>query len=173
MPAPNQSTFDGNPNANPPTTAGYRPGADDFDGAQLENADNNFDPRYVPSAPRFNTDALTIVSCGRMIPWASISVTGGATPSIAFWRVAANQITGGSGTSGSPFTLTRNGAGDISITYSAALFPSPMGQPHATLNVQLGAHEYAIGALNISNGVRVTTVTDAALTDMNFTVDLF
>lgn len=173
MPSPGQSTFDGNPNLETPTTQGYRPGADDFDGCALEDLPGgNPNPAYMPTAALYNTYGLLLVSVGRMIAWGSCSIIGGAVPSLAYWRVAANNITNGSGTSGSPFTVTRNSAGNLSITYPTGTFPAPMGQPRAFLNVAApGNHNYSITAINIPNGVQVVTLQDGVPTDLNCSVD--
>jgi hypothetical protein len=168
MPAPGCSTFDGNPNSSPAVTAGYRPGAADFNGAALTNLGSNPpNPATMPTAELLNTDSLQLVSVSRMVPFAAISVTPGSSPSTAYYRTAANNI------ASNPFTITRNAAGDYSITYPTGTFPAPVSQPTATLNAQLGAHTYAIGAVNITNGVRVTTVVDGALADVPFTVNLY
>jgi hypothetical protein len=175
MPSPGQSTFDGNPNLQVPTTQGYRPGDGDFDGAAFQNLSGTAgtpNPTVIPSANLFNTFCKQLESCSRMIPFASVSVLGGGAPSIAFWRVAANLITSGSGTSGSPFTVTRNSVGNLSIIYPAGIFPGPMAQPDGALNLVLGAHNYSIGFVNITNGVQVTTTQDGVLTDLSFTVNM-
>jgi hypothetical protein len=54
-------------------------------------------------------------------------------------------------------------------------FPAPVSQPSAHLNLASGlaSAEYAVSAVNITNGVRVTTSLNGALTDLNFSVDIF
>jgi hypothetical protein len=174
MPAPGQSTFDGNPNLPTPTTQGYRPGAPDFNGAALVDLNTNpANAGTMPTSALLNTDSLQLVSVSRMIPWGAFDLIAGATPTLAFWRNAANNITSGSGTSGSPFTVTRNAAGDYSVTWATGQYPAPVGQPRATLNAVLGAHNYGVGVTNITNGVRVTTTIDGALADINVGVDIF
>lgn len=168
MPAPGQSTFDGNPNTSPATTTPYRPGTADFNGAALVDDPVYVpDPSTMPTAELFNTIAFLAISACKMIPSGFISVNAGATPTVAFWGTAANNITS------NPFTVTRTAAGNYSITWTAGTFPSPAAQPNASLNIALGAHNYGIGAVNITNGVQVTTTQDAALTDLNFTVWIF
>ncbi len=167
MPAPNQSTFDGNPNANPPTTSGYRPGLPDFNGAALtDDTQNPPDPQTMPVSFVWNTFAYLIVSICRMIPCASFALTPGVSPSILWWFTAALNI------ASNPFAITRNGAGDYSVTWAANLFPV-QGSPKAYLNSLQGAHNVGIQAQNITNGVRIQTVQDAVLTDLPFTVDVF
>lgn len=167
-PAPGSSTFDGNPNTNPPTTTPYRPGLADFNGAQLAN-DPIFvpDPSTMPTAPLFNTYGYLLTSVGKMIPVAMISINAGASPTVAFWTTAANNI------ASNPFTTTRTAAGNYNITAAANTFPAPIAQSDANLNVVLGAHNYAIGCVNIANGVQVTTTQDGVLTDLNFTVRFY
>lgn len=170
MPAPGQSTFDGNPNANPPTIVGYRPGLPDFNGGALTD-DGRFppDPSTMPTAALFNTIAAMLVSLGRASHVGGFAITAGASPVMSSWWAAGNNIASGS----NPFSITKNGPGDYSITWPAGLFPTT-GQPHAWLNVQLtGGHSVSIGAVWIANGVRVTTTQDTTLTDLNFSVALF
>lgn len=165
MSAPNQSPFDGNPTLG--ITAGYRPTLNDFNGAALEDdAVNPPDPQTMPCAPVLNTTGYTIVSLGKMVPCANFAVTPGVSPAILSWVTAALNIVS------DPFTPSRNGAGDYSITFPANTFPI-QGQPKAHLNVQLGNHNYSIGVVSITNGVRVTTTQDGVLTDLPFSVDLF
>lgn len=169
MPAGGISTFDGNPNLAIPTTQGYRPGDADFNGAALQDlgkAPPN--PATMPTAALYNTYSKQLESVSRMIPYAVASVIAAVSPSIPFWRVAANNVTS------NPFTLTRVGTGNYQLTLTnPALFPSAVGQATASLNVVLGAHNYAIGVVNISNGVHITTTEDGVLTDLNFTAELF
>lgn len=165
MPAGGISTFDGNPETSPPTTTPYRPGSADFNGAALlDDPTYPPDPSTMPTANLFNTTDLLIVSLGKMVPVAFISVVAGASPTVAFWSTAANNIVG------NPFTVTRTAAGNYSITTPANTLPAPVSQPQGELNVVLGAHNYGVSAVNITNGVQVTTTQDGALADLNFTV---
>jgi len=170
MPAPNGSTFDGNANTSPPTTAPYRPGVNDFNGAALQNdmrPGRAPDPLTMPTAELFNSTAYMVVSACKMIPSASISVNAGASPTVAFWTTAANKITT------NPFTTVRNAAGDYSITAPANTLPTPNAFPKASLAVALGAHNYGVSAVPITNGIRVTTTQDGALTDLSFRADFY
>lgn len=167
MPAGGISTFDGNPNAQVPTSVGYRPGAPDFNGAALVD-DTVYppDPQTMPTAALFNTIDWTIVSLGKMCEVGTFAVTAGSSPIMTSWQTAANLITT------NPFTLIRNGVGDYTIEWAANTFPIT-GQPRAWLNAILGAHAYAIGIINLLTGVRVTTVIDGALADIPFSVALY
>jgi hypothetical protein len=168
MPSPSQSTFDGNPNTSPPTTTPYRPGLDDFDGAQcIDDPSEPVETNDMPRSSCWNTFGYMLVSACKMIAVANISVTAGVSPTTAFWNTAANNI------AANPFTITRNSVGNYSLTFTAGTFPAPTSAARAFLNVLLGAHNYSIGCVNIANGVQVTTTQDGALTDLNFTVDLF
>lgn len=167
-PSPNGSTFDGNPNTSPPTTTPYRPGLDDFDGAAC--IDDPTEPVQTNDMPRsscWNTFGYQLVSACKMIAVATLSVNAGASPTTAFWTTAANKI------AANPFTISRTGAGNYSITWVAGTFPAPTSAARAFLNIALGAHNYAASALNITNGVQVTTTQDGALADLNFTVDIY
>lgn len=168
MPAPGISTFDGNPETSPPTTTPYRPGTSDFNGAALAD-DPTYppDPQTMPTANLFNTIALLLVSACKMIPFAIVSVTAGASPVIAFWNTAANDI------DANPFTLARTAAGNYTLSWTAGAFPSAAAQPVVALNLELGAHNYGAGAVYGTNSVQVTTTEDGALADLPFTVMLF
>jgi hypothetical protein len=167
MPAGGISTFDGNPNATPAVTNGYRPGPSDFNGAALKDDPvNPPDPQTMPTSALLNGTELTLVSMGKAVAVGGIGINASATPTVAFFWIAANLVVG------NPYNVVRNAAGDYSITWASNLLPI-VGWPKPYLNVQLGAHEYAIGAVNITNGVRVTTVEDGALADLNFSVDFF
>lgn len=169
MAAPGYSPFDGNVNASPPTSVGYRAGPSDFNGIGLVN-DPVYppDPATMPTAELLNTYSYLFISICKAIGVAGLGVNGGASPTVAFWWTAANQI------ASNPFVLTRNSAGDISVTWAANLFPIA-GWPRARLNVVggLGAHNYAISSVNITNGARVTTTLDGALTDLSFSLEVF
>lgn len=164
MPSGGLSTFDGNPNASPATTVGYRPGLPDFNGAALaDDPVNPPDPQTMPTSALLNTYGKQLVSYGKVVACAGVGVNAGASPTFQYWTTAANLIVS------NPFTLTRVGAGNYQITYAANLLPIA-GWPQSQLNAVLGAHNYAISAVNIANGVQVYTVQDGALADLNFSV---
>jgi hypothetical protein len=165
MPAGGVSTWDGNPAQG--LANGYRPGPEDFNGAELKDDPvNPPDPQTMPTSALLNTTELCVVSVGKAVANAGIGINAGATPTVAFYWTAANEI------SGNPFTVTRVGAGNYQITWAAGLLPIS-GFPKAHLNAVLGAHNYAISAVNISNGVQVYTTIDGALADITFSVDMF
>jgi hypothetical protein len=167
MTAPNGSTFDGNPNASPATTVGYRPGQGDFNGAALTD-DPSFppDPATMPTAELFNTYAYLLISICKAIGVAGAAITAGVSPVVSSFWTAALLI------ASNPFTVTRNGVGDYSITWAANLFPIA-GQPRARINALIGATNASIGAVNITNGVRIQTTQGGALTDLNFSFEVF
>lgn len=174
MTAPNGSTFDGNPNASPATTAGYRPGLPDFNGGALTD-DPQFppDPATMPTSALLNTDSYQHVSVGKMMVVGRIGVGAGASPTTRWWQVAA--ITS-SWAQTNPFTITRVGAGNYQITWTAGLFPI-VGDPEAFLAIIGGSHNYSIQAAYITGsgtqGVQVTTQQDGVPTDLNFHVALY
>jgi hypothetical protein len=223
----------------------YRPGVADFNGAALtDDPDAPPNPNEFPTANQMNTEALVLVSIGKMVPNARLSILAGATPSILYCTAAGSNVTSSS------FVVTRNAAGDYSITWaqpsgtltwsaltayavgtymqptSAATtgfyyeataisgtgtsgttqptwpttiggtivdnaganqitwtcigpitpMPAPVAQPDAYINLASGldgVHAFSISAINIQNGVRVTTAQGSALTDINFTVSMY
>lgn len=161
------SPFDGNPLVSPALLNGYRPTPSDFNGAQLVD-DSTFppDPSTMPTAELFNTIGLTLVSVGKAVAVAGFGINAGTSPTMAWWWTAANLI------ATNPFSVTRNSVGNYFVTWGANLFPV-FGWPRCDLNVVLGAHNYAIGAVYGVNGVSVTTTQDGALTDLSFSVSIF
>lgn len=168
MSAPNQSTFDGNPNVSPPVTSGYRPGLADFNGAALQDdTANPPDPQSMPTSPVWNTFAYELVSVGRMIPVGSFGIVAQVGPTVSFWNVAANNVVA------DPFAPVRNGAGDYTISWPSGLLPLG-GAPVAIINQILGAVSSSIVAQYLSaTSVRVQTTQGGVLTDLNFSVQLF
>jgi hypothetical protein len=167
MPAPGISTFDGNPNANPATTVGYRPGAPDFNGCALQDDPvQPPDPTTMPTAAQQNTLGAQHVSVGKMIACATFGVNASASPTLQYWQTAANLIVS------NPFTITRVGPGHYQITWPANTFPL-IGWPQCNLVFIGGAHNYGIQCAYISNGVEVTTQQDGVLTDLNFRIELY
>jgi hypothetical protein len=166
MPAPGQSTFDGNPKANPPTTIGYRPGLSDFNGAScIDVPATPPSPPTQPTADCWNTCGNQHVSAGKMIAVANVAVNAGGSPSVQSWATAANLI------QTSPFTLTRVSAGVYQITWPPSTFPLT-GWPKAYLNTQ-STSAGGISAFYITNGVQVNTFLAGAAADANFNVDLY
>jgi hypothetical protein len=220
----------------------HRPGTADFNGASMQNANgaNGTIPPplgdgSMPTAALLNTWSLLAIAFGGIIPNLRVSVTAGATPFLSFAQGAPSWV------SLSAFVVTRNTAGDYSITYgppagttawAAATFyltgpfitppiatgfyyqcttsgttgatppsfpivvgatvadgsavwtcvapinalPPPASQPSHSLNLPGGLapfQEYAISAINIQNGVRVTTSQGGTLTDLNFSVSIY
>jgi hypothetical protein len=167
MPSPNGSTFDGNQNANPPTSVGYRPGLPDFNGAACQNdTANPPDPLTMPTAECWNTFGAQHVSVGKMVACATFGLVAQSVPILQYWQTAANLIIA------NPFTLTRVGAGNYQITWSANTFPL-IGWPKAGLVLIGGSHNYSVECAYITNGVQVTTQVDGVLTDLNFWVELY
>lgn len=157
MSSPNASTFD----LVPPT----RPGTDTFNGIAKEDQVGFVpDPKTQPSAAEWNTIEWLILALGRVMPVVVISITGGATPSVASFSAAPKSLVTGS------FTVVRNGAGDVSITWPVDTFPSSVVKPEAMLNAGPGM----IHAVSITNGVRVFTYNSGgAATDFDFTVSVY
>lgn len=112
---PGLSTFD--------LPAPYRPGTADFNGAELQNAsgaDGDAPPPEgdgsMPTAALLNTWSLLIIALGKMIPVARVSLTASSSaPFLSFAHGAASWVTPAA------FVVTRNAAGDYSITYAQPL----------------------------------------------------
>jgi len=156
--APNANTFD--------LTIPRRPGTNDFNGvAKIDDSSEPPDPQTMPNAAEWNTIEWLILAIGRVMPVVVISIAGGATPSVISFPCARASVVVGT------FTVTRNGAGDVSITWPTNTFPASVSTPVASLN---GSADGRITATNISNGVRVYTFNAAGTaTDRDFTVQVY
>jgi hypothetical protein len=143
-----------------------RPILNDFNGAaKIDDANYPPDPQTMPNAAEFNLIARVLVALGAVVPNAVISVTGGNPPTIFGFTSASSLVTSGT------FTLTRNGAGDVSITWPANTFPTPAANPVVSPNAGVLAD---VDAVAITNGVRVRTFNSAGVaTDLSFTVQVF
>jgi hypothetical protein len=164
------------PNSNPWNSPYYsKPSIAMFNNAQKENDPNEQPPNPTtdPNAEEENTVKFCLVAMGQMTPTAIVSVTGGSTPSITSVLSPVDSLNGNL----SAFTLTRTAAGEVWVELTTSGSSPPfIGQPSATINAQLGAHNYAIGAIYgtgpaFSNpAVLVTTTEDGALSDQSFSV---
>jgi hypothetical protein len=181
MPAPNGSTFDGNPNASTPVVVPYRPGAPDFNGIGLQdNPQYPPNPLTMPTAALLNTWSALSVVFGRMIPVLRLSVTGGTTPSISQFIAAPDYVGGTLGSSTptpitlSTFTVTHVSTGKVQITWPAGTLPTATTQPSAHLNGVLSSgYSASVSATPITNGVEVDTLLSGVYSDMSFTVDVY
>jgi hypothetical protein len=155
-----------------------RPNAADFNDCQkIDDPDAAPpNPQTDPSAEEDNTAKLSIVAMAAMIPSAEVSVTPGVSPVITSVISPCDNLNGELGA----FTLTRNGAGDywVELTNATSMnnMPAVVGQPQGYLNIQCGPHNFAIGTVYGTGpafgnqAIRVTTIMDATLADLNFTV---
>ena len=155
--APGTSTWD--------LVSPRRPTTNDFNGAAKVD-DQQFvpDPQTMVSGLEYNTLCLLVVAMGKVLPNATFSITGGNPPTLAGFAAAASAVVSGT------FTLTRNSAGDVSITWPANTFPTATCAPEVSTNAGV---QCSVDAVAITNGVRVRTFNAAgAPTDLSFTVTL-
>ena len=155
--SPNANTFE--------LTQPRRPGSVDFNGiGKQDDAENPPDPVTMPNAPEFNTLEYLIIAACKMIAVATISITGGNPPTLNSFASASSQLSVGT------FTITRNSAGNVSITWPANTFPTAATQPKAHLN---GSTAGMVSCSPITNGVQVFTWNASGTpTDLSFTVDV-
>ena len=98
----------------------YRPGTADFDGVQLQNANGvngNAPPPLgdgsMPTAALLNSWSLFIIALGKMIPNVRLSLQYiSSVMTVMYAQGAPSWV------ATSAFVVTRNGAGDYSITYA-------------------------------------------------------
>jgi hypothetical protein len=161
--APNLSPWDD-------PTGAHRPGADDFNGAAFQNdPDDEPDPGTQATAELVNTMCLALVSLGKVVANAKVSVKyASGNPVLDTFTAAPSAPTSATFTVGR--TSGGAGAGDVTITWAAGTFPPALGQPMACLNVVGAAAAWGISCANVTNGVRVITTVGSTATDLPFTV---
>lgn len=158
------STFDGNPNLATPSSIGYRPTKNDFNGAAcVDDPVNPPNPPTMPTSACWNTICLELVSVGKAMAVGGLVVAAGGV--VQFAWTAANNLPA------SPYTVTKTATGKTQITWPANTFPT-VGQPKAWCNDSSGSVP-AITAFAITNGIEVHTFLAGALADANYSVDLF
>lgn len=142
-----------------------RPAEGDVINGSKTNATATVPPNF-PAAEEFEQFARLLVSYGRMVPLLRLCIAGGTTPTIASFACVREDIVV------SDLVVTRNAAGDVSVTWPSGTFPSPNSRPMACVNA-VGA-ALIPAAVNITNGVRVVTRnTSGATTDADVTVEVF
>jgi len=106
---------------------------------------------------------------------AGFVVNAGGSPTLARAWVPGS-IADGAPPPTSPYSLTRNAAGDYSIGWLGLPGIGVVAfAPRVSLAVTLGVHVYAAGGLYTGSpitGVHVTTTIDGVLADLNFAVEL-
>ena len=125
-------------------------------------------------------NTLATAVCGQ----AGFGLVAGGSPSFAFWwatsafelQVAVQPSTVGAGSVNNPFSITRIGAGNYQVMWTAKTFPL-FAAPRSYLTAS-GAGHIAMGITaqyigTPTDGVEVWTFADGALADLNFMVDLF
>jgi hypothetical protein len=156
----------------------HRPGLSDFNGIGL--VDDAISPPAndgtMPTSAVLNCEAATTVSTGSMVPNLTVSVASGVGPTFYFVASAISAITLVAG-----LVVTRVSAGIYWVTWTSnAALPAQVANDKAYINATLGAHTYGIGVVRgtfnpgggVVPGVKVTTVIDGALADIDFTVDV-
>lgn len=145
-----------------------RPSLADVGGAtKVDDAIYPPNPVTMPTSAEFNLLEKLVAAYGKVMPVARFSVTGGAVPVISLMQCLATAPVIAT------FTCALVGTGDVSITWPAGTFPTSTNNPQATINSTSGSWLAPI-AFSITNGVEVVTRNSAgALTNSNFTVDVF
>ena len=143
-----------------------RPILNDFNGAvKIDDANYPPDPQTMPNSAELNLYGRIHVAVGAVVPNAILSVTGGPPTLLAGFVSPSTLVSSGT------FTVVRNGAGDVSITWPANTFPVAQVGPMVSTNA---GTQCSGDAVAITNGVRVRTYNSAgAATDYSFTVQIF
>lgn len=144
-----------------------RPGIDDVGGGAKENEIARPDPVRHLTAEDVNQLSKQVVAEGKVGVLARISVTqtAGAYPATPLMQSCRpSEVTN------ETFTVTKNGVGDVSVTWPAGTFPTPVARPRAHV---VGDTPLLITAKPITNGARVRMQNAAGTpTDSDFELDV-
>lgn len=158
MSSSNTLTYDQSP--------AHRPALSELGGGAKVNGTPAPDPVRMYTAEDCNQTAQQIAAIGRVMPVALVQVeqSAGAYTLVAVSCAPSTPTT-------STFTLTKNGTGDVSITWPAGTFPSAVAKARAHVT---GATPLMVAAEPVANGVRVRMKNDTGTaTDSNFDVDIY
>lgn len=147
-------------------TPPHRPSVSELGGGAKVNGLPPPDPVRMLTAEDCNQTAQQIPSLARVTPVAILQVEQSAG---TYSKIAATAQP--STVTTSTFTLTKNGTGDVSVTWPAGTFPSAIAKPkaHVTGNAPL-----LVATEAISNGARVRMQNAAgSATDSHFDLEVF
>lgn len=147
----------------------HRPALSDVQNGPKANDESGPPPPESPSAEEDNHKSKLIVSYGRVVPLAVISVEfASGVP-----RVFSMGTVRDDDTPIAAIVVTDNGPGDTSITLPVGKFPAANARPCAYLNDNLGGNR-APSCEPIPGGARIRTSNAAgAPADLPFTVHLW
>lgn len=144
----------------------HRPDITELGGGAKVNVAPEPDPVRQLRAEDINQLSQQAAAVGRVMPVALVQIeqTAGTYSVIAVSCAPTTPTTG-------TFTLTKNGTGDVSVTWPSGTFPSPIAKARAHVT---GSAPLMVAAQAISNGVRVRMKNDTGTaTDSHFDLDIF
>lgn len=145
----------------------HRPALDELGGGAKVNGTPAPDPVRHLTAQDANQGAKQIEALGRVAPIALLQVeqTAGTYNKIA---VTAQPT----GVSLASFTVTKNGTGDVTVSWASGLLPSPVAKPRAHV---AGATPLLIATQQVSTtSARVRMLAhDGTPTDSHFDLEIF
>jgi hypothetical protein len=154
------STFD----QSPPR----RPGIDDVGGGQKQN-DPNLpppDPELDPCADDFNQLSQQAVAAGKVLAVARLSIdqSGGDYTLVGISCASSTPTT-------TDFEVTKNGVGDVTITWPDGTFPTAIARPRAHI---IGSTPLAHATQPLAHGARVRMIDMAGTpAESGFDLDIF
>lgn len=158
MPSSDTLTYD----QSPP----HRPALDELGGGAKVNGRPAPDPVRMLTAEDCNQTARQLAALARVTPVAILQVEQSAG---TYSKIASTAQP--TGVTTATFTLTKNGTGDVSITWPAGTFPSPIAKPRAHVT---GAAALLVATEQIANGARVRMQNAAGTpTDSHFDLEVF
>jgi hypothetical protein len=148
-------------------TPPHRPALDELGGGAKVNGTPAPDPVRHATAQDFNQISQQLAALGRVAPIAILQVeqTAGIYSKIAVTGQPSGATVGG-------FTVTKNGAGDITVSWPSGLLPSPVAKPRASVT---GATALLVATEQVSTtSARIRMLShDGVGTDSHFDLEIF
>ena len=148
-------------------TPPHRPGIDELGGGAKTNGLPEPDPVTMLRAEDVNQLSQQAAAVGRVMPVALLQVD---VSGIVYGATALACAPTGMTTS--DFNLVRNGAGDVTITWTADLLPSPAARPRVSVQGSTPLLTAVQSVSAVSCRVRMVTHANTA-TDSSFDLDIY
>lgn len=148
-------------------TPPHRPALDELGGGAKVNGTPAPDPVRMLTAEDVNQASQQLAALGRVAPLAILQIEQSAG---TYSKIAVTAQP--TGVDLATFTLTKNGTGDVTVSWSSGVFPSPVAKPRAHVT---GATPLLIATEQVSTtSARVRMVAhDNTATDSHFDLEIF
>lgn len=148
-------------------TPPHRPALDELGGGAKVNSTPEPDPVRQLRAEDVNQTAKQLAALGRVAPLAILQVeqSGGVYVKVA---VAAQP----NGVTLATFTLTKNGTGDVTVSWPSGTFPSPVAKPRAHVTgdtpLLIATEQYTVTSARVRMSAH-----DGTATNSHFDLEIF